>query len=58
MSTTPGLAETLHRDWQKAARFYARFGIDEAQFRRDVPAEAEKASAGVTISVSTHLDAR
>ncbi len=29
VSRTPGLAETLARDWQKAARFYARFGITE-----------------------------
>jgi hypothetical protein len=27
VATTPGLAETLARDWQRAARFYARFGI-------------------------------
>jgi hypothetical protein len=33
IATTPGLAETLARDWRKAARFYARFGITEAMFR-------------------------
>jgi hypothetical protein len=33
VSTTPGLADTLQRDWQKAARFYARFGVTEAMFR-------------------------
>jgi hypothetical protein len=33
VSKTPGLAETLRSDWQKAARFYARFGISEATFR-------------------------
>ncbi len=33
MSTTPGLAETLASDWQKAARLYARFEITETQFR-------------------------
>jgi hypothetical protein len=38
VSTTPGLAETLSADWQKAARFYARFEITEAQFRLGVPA--------------------
>jgi len=32
VSTNPGLAETLARDWQKAARFYGRFEITEAQF--------------------------
>ena len=34
VSTTPGLAELLATDWQKAKRFYARYGIAEAQFRR------------------------
>ncbi len=33
VATTPGLAELLQRDWRKAARFYARFGITESQFR-------------------------
>jgi hypothetical protein len=33
VSTTPGLAEHLSRDWQRAARFYARFGISEEMFR-------------------------
>jgi len=33
VSTTPGLAETLTRDWVKAARFCARFQVTEAQFR-------------------------
>jgi hypothetical protein len=37
VSTTPGLAETLAANWQKAKRFYARFGITEGQFRRGVP---------------------
>jgi hypothetical protein len=39
VSTTPGLAETLFRDWQKAARFYARFGVTECQLRFGVPSE-------------------
>jgi hypothetical protein len=38
VSRTPGLSETLAADWQKAARFYARFEITEAQFRHGVPA--------------------
>jgi hypothetical protein len=38
LGTTPGLADTLHADWMKAAAFYARFGISEAQFRHGVPA--------------------
>jgi hypothetical protein len=42
-SATPGLAETLARDWRKAAWFYARFGINETMFRHGVPAdEAER----------------
>ncbi len=36
-ATTPGLAETLARDWRKAAQFYARFGITERMFRHGVP---------------------
>jgi len=42
VSSTPGLAETLAVDWQKAARFYARFRVTEAQFRygaRDAPGD-------------------
>jgi hypothetical protein len=38
VSTTPGLAETLQGDWRKAALFYARFGIMQAEFRQGVPA--------------------
>jgi hypothetical protein len=36
-SATPGLKETLTRDWQKAACFYARFGIAAEQFLSGVP---------------------
>ncbi len=36
VATTPGLAEMLQCGWQKAVRFYARFGITEAQFRNGV----------------------
>jgi hypothetical protein len=39
VSVTPGLAETLAIEWQKAARFCARFGITEAMFRQGVPAQ-------------------
>jgi len=39
VSTTPGLAGTLAIDCQRAARFYARFGITEAKFRRGVRAD-------------------
>jgi hypothetical protein len=38
VATTAGLAESLTNDWQTAARFYARFGITETQFRQGVPA--------------------
>ncbi len=34
VATTPGLADTLARDWQKAAWFYASFGITGEQFRQ------------------------
>jgi len=34
----PGLAETLKRDWQRAARFYARFGVTEGLVRHGVSA--------------------
>jgi hypothetical protein len=33
VATTPGLAETLQRDWQKAARFYARIGVTEPEVK-------------------------
>jgi hypothetical protein len=34
---TPGAEEVLRRDWVKAARFYASFGITERLFRFGVP---------------------
>jgi hypothetical protein len=37
VAITPGLAETLARDGRKAARFYARFRVTEAQLRHGVP---------------------
>ena len=37
VSKTPGLAENLAKDWQKAARFYARFGVTDAMFQNGVP---------------------
>ena len=36
VAQTPGLATVLASDWRKAARFYARFGITEAHFRKRV----------------------
>jgi len=44
VSTTPRLAETLAADWQKAARFYASFGITEAAFRHGVSVDEGHAS--------------
>ncbi|MGP8159511.1 MAG: hypothetical protein ACLPWO_07925 [Thermoplasmata archaeon] len=38
VATTQALAATLQRDWQKAARFYARSGITEGMLRYGVPA--------------------
>jgi hypothetical protein len=35
------MAETLARDWRKAAWFYARFGVTEGQVRYGVPSEKE-----------------
>jgi hypothetical protein len=53
VSTAPGLAETLGSDWQKAERFYVRFGITEAQFRLGVPASREgSAECATEISVA------
>jgi hypothetical protein len=46
VSTTPGLAEELSGDWQKAARFYARFGITEGLVRFGVPGLSCVESAG------------
>ena len=36
VTSTPGLVETLARDWQKAAGFYAKCGITEAMLRQGV----------------------
>jgi hypothetical protein len=37
LTATPGAAEVLRQDWVMAARFYARFGVTETQFREGVP---------------------
>jgi hypothetical protein len=37
---TPGVAGSLKGDWQRAAMFYARFGITEVMFLRGVPTQA------------------
>lgn len=33
VASTPGLAETLARDWRRAAMFYAKQGTSESEFR-------------------------
>ncbi len=42
VGATPGLAETLARDWRKAARFYALFGITQNAFRNGVPSDTSE----------------
>jgi hypothetical protein len=37
VTTTPGLAQTIHRDCRRAAGFYARLNISEAMSRHGVP---------------------
>ncbi len=37
VATHPGMAETLRREWRKAAWFYARLGITEEQLRSGTP---------------------
>ena len=37
ISATPGSDEVLQRDWRKAVRFYARFGVTETALRHGVP---------------------
>ena len=37
ISATPCAAEILGQEWVRAARFYARFGVTEEQFRHGVP---------------------
>ena len=49
VATTPGLAETLHLDWRKTARFYAGFGITDALFRLGVPTSADPLEGGFTV---------
>lgn len=38
IARTPALPETLARDWRRAARFYARYGVTEGLVRHGVPA--------------------
>jgi len=41
VATTPGLAQILGINGQKAARFYACFGITTSMFRGGVPAGSD-----------------
>ena len=43
---TPGLTEALAKDWRKAARFYARFGITEEMFRQEVSSNQSTLAGG------------
>jgi hypothetical protein len=52
VATTLGLAETLARDWRKAARFYARSGITEQQFRYGVRSDDSLGSGNSEFSYS------
>ena len=40
VGANPELAETLQRDWRRAARFSARFGVTVEQLRHGAPAAA------------------
>jgi hypothetical protein len=53
VAATPGLRETLARDWRRAAAFYGRFDITEAQYRRGACVEwdlHEMDSGGASIA--------
>ncbi len=58
ISTTPGAEEVLRRDWVKAARFYAKFGITATQFWIGVPADMEESGEGRLDPVRTPFDWR
>ncbi len=46
VAVSAGLTESLQRDGQKAARFYARFDITEAQFRTGVASGGQEGPVG------------
>jgi hypothetical protein len=56
VARTPGLAEILATDWEKAARFYARFCITESQLRQGVPGDAVERDQGPFHQVRTLYD--
>lgn len=55
VATTPGLAETLASDWQKARRFYARFGITESAFRQGVSGDSDTSRRDQILDLSCFL---
>jgi hypothetical protein len=56
VATTRGMAEMLARDWRKASRFYARFGITKAQFRHGVPSDTVETTAGAMEGLTSLID--
>jgi hypothetical protein len=46
-SATPGLRGVLQADWRRAAWFYARFGVTEAEFRLGAPASEGAYGKGI-----------
>lgn len=56
LSAHPGAEEVLTRDWVKEARFYARFGITQAQFRHGVPADGVEAGPAAWEGLNSPLD--
>jgi hypothetical protein len=46
ISSTQGAAEILRRDWVKAARFYAKFGITETMVQHGVPSDDRENGSG------------
>ncbi len=58
VATTPGLSETLARDWQKAARCYSRFGITEEFYRHGVPGDSAKSAQELPYLASPLLGSR
>jgi hypothetical protein len=56
IAAIPGAQAILRQDWAKAARFYARFEITEAQFRRGAPPTEDRSLGGMPIDGSIQLE--
>jgi hypothetical protein len=56
VATTPGLAETLARDWRKAAEFYTHRGISESLCRHGALAEEDRRYEDLTERPRTPSD--